>query len=287
MHNLMKNLFDFLRSFTQFMRIFLVFLIIMMLFYWVQNIIGATWNWLNFAKPILNGFLTIGALFSNESLQLVNAVIEYKYFAAILLMVVLFFSCNLLEILWDNLENVYSDSRRSFKQKKEKEFNATLQKANDQEQELIKKYDVYISTSIKKRFSYSECKIDLDEQNKIMNKFLMEKTGVIPEKFQEGFLYSFSSFSRIDETLNYLFKVIKSEAPLDYIVCIQAKTRNTESNKNNLEELISLKFVNKIVMMAETSWRYEYNKIKRYSTSQLGVFQKGDKTFEIHQFLEK
>ena len=56
MHNLMKNLFDFLRSFTQFMRIFLVFLIIMMLFYWVQNIIGATWNWLNFAKPILNGF---------------------------------------------------------------------------------------------------------------------------------------------------------------------------------------------------------------------------------------
>ena len=37
-------------------------------------------------------------------------------------------------------------------------------------------------------------------------------------------------------------------------------------------------------MAADTSYRYRYNETHRYQTSQIGVFQYGDKTLEVHEF---
>ena len=39
-----------------------------------------------------------------------------------------------------------------------------------------------------------------------------------------------------------------------------------------------------ITMAADTSYRYRYNETHRYQTSQIGVFQYGDKTLEVHEF---
>ena len=48
-----------------------------------------------------------------------------------------------------------------------------------------------------------------------------------------------------------------------------------------------LKNINKITTLADTAYRYNFNDICRYETSQLGVFQKENGTFEVHQFIVK
>ena len=128
--------------------------------------------------------------------------------------------------------------------------------------------------------------MNLDEQNKIMNKFLISKTAVNPTKYQDGFLYSFNDFNHIDDILEHFFKLIKSDAPLDYRICVQIISKNAAKEMEQLKELISLDFVNKITTLSDTVWRYKFNSSHRYSTSQLGIFQQGDGSFEVHQFEE-
>ena len=117
-----------------------------------------------------------------------------------------------------------------------------------------------------------------------MIKFLIEKTGLVPEKFEDGFLFSFNDFNNIDNTLDIFSKLIKSEATLDYVICVQMIDKNYIKQKEQLKHLINLRFVNKISTLADTIWRYSYNTVQKYKTSQLGVFQKGEDTYEAHEF---
>ena len=126
---------------------------------------------------------------------------------------------------------------------------------------------------------------DIDKHNIMMNKFLMEKLNVSPKKYMEGFLYSFSDFEHIDDVLEYFFKVINSDAPLKYYVCVQLLDNSEKEQKELFEKIINLKIENKIVMSANTAYRYDFNQSQKYEKTQIGVFQSGDKTFEVHQFI--
>ena len=129
---------------------------------------------------------------------------------------------------------------------------------------------------------------DMNEQNQIMNKFLIEKTGISPQKCEEGgFIYTFESFEHIDEVLDVFSKLPESKAPIDYIICVQVLGADFRQEVLQLKELISLKMLNKITTLSDTAYRYSFNKNQKYSLSQLGVFQKPNGTFEVHQFVRK
>ena len=49
--------------------------------------------------------------------------------------------------------------------------------------------------------------------------------------------------------------------------------------------LIELKTLNKITTMADTVYRYKYNSVCRYETTQVGLYQKEDINFEVYEFI--
>lgn len=286
MHKFILEIFSFLKNLFQFIRILMLFSILMLLLFWIQNLINGHWAWLDFIKPFLSFFVWLGSLVSDNSISLFNATFEYKYFWALAFIILLYYIFNLFIIGTETVQEAYGDGCRLVKKIEEEAMNKSMQLQNKMEQEQIKNYQIFVSTSIKKKFSHRELGVDLEEQNRIMNKFLIEKTGVVPDKQGNGFVYSFSDFAHIDDILQYFFRLINSDAPLDYVICVQIFSDKTMTEKGQLKKLIELNFVNKITTLSDTVWRYKFNKTHRYSTSQLGVFQKDGITFEVHQFDE-
>ena len=286
MNKYILKLFGFLKSFVQFIKIIIVLCALLLLFYWVQNLIGTDWGWLNFSKPLSKIVLSACASISDEALDVFGVMFEYKYLWALVIYAVLFFGCDFLTLLLEKAEDLYDDSRRIVKKINENNFNTKLENNQVIEQKYIQKYNVYIKTSIKKKFDHKELHFDIDEQNRIMNKFLIEKTGISPVRYKEGFLYSFKYFEDIDKTIELLFKLINSTAPLDYTICIQIIDNKTMQWEQKLEKLISLNKLNKILIMSDTAYRYKFNKFHRYGTSQQGVYKGGTNTYEVHEFIE-
>lgn len=286
MHKFVLKTFNFLKNCAQFVQIAMLFSILMLLLYWIQNITNAQWGWLNFCVPFLNAFVEMGEMVSKESVNLLGAVFEYKYFIAVLFYVLIYFVAHLCICALTFLEDVYGDGRRVYKKMVENNFNTAIDTQMTAEEKRLKRYQIYVSAELKKKFSHRELGINLEEQLKIMNKFLIEKTGVSPETYEEGFLYSFENFEKIDQVLEIFFKLIKSNAPLDYVICVQVLGEDINRETNQLNRLIGLKFTNKISTLADTVWRYRYNKFHRYGTTQLGLFQADKDTVEAHEFHE-
>ena len=188
---------------------------------------------------------------------------------------------NLLIIVTNLIEDAYNTSYLVCKKAEEALLNKTLKANVEREEKRINKYSVAISTTLKPKFSHKELNINIQEQNKLMNKFIIEKTGVQPAVFESGFLYQFNRFDEIDNVLEVLFKVIHSNAPLDYAICIQAG-----DDMEQLKKLISLKHYGMISMAADTAYRYKFNETHRYGTTQVGLFQYGERTLEVHEFKE-
>lgn len=285
MHKWVLKNFDLIKKLLQFIKIVTIFCILMLMFYWVEDIINTKWSWLNFIRPILDFFVLVGEKFSKGSIDVFGAIFEYKYFIATVLFIIINFSMDIAIKVLEKLQDFYESGRTMVKKMEENALNKSLAQDNIKEQAQIKNYQVYVKTFIKKKFDYKGSNVNIDEQNKIMIKFLMEKTGLVPEKFEEGFLFTFNNFNRIDDTLDVFFKLIKSEAPLDYLICVQILDKNYIKQREQLKYLIGFKFLNKISMLSDTVWRYSYNPIQKYKTSQLGVFQKGETTYEAHEFI--
>ena len=281
MHEIIMSFFKFLKSFFQFMKIVFVFCIIMLLFYWVQNLTGSDWKWLGFITPFLKGLLEIANKIYSVSFNIFGAVFEFKYLSALIILTAFFYQMNLLIIVTNLIEDAYNTSYLVCKKAEEALLNKTLKANVEREEKRINKYSVAISTTLKPKFSHKELNINIQEQNKLMNKFIIEKTGVQPAVFESGFLYQFNRFDEIDNVLEVLFKVIHSNAPLDYAICIQAG-----DDMEQLKKLISLKHYGMISMAADTAYRYKFNETHRYGTTQVGLFQYGERTLEVHEFKE-
>ena len=140
---------------------------------------------------------------------------------------------------------------------------------------------VLINTKLQKKFTNSKEKFNITEQNNIMNRFIFKKTKITYENYNDGFLYCFDNFNKIDDVLDILYKIKNSPSPLDYAICIQAG-----SDKTQLKKLADLQYFGKIVFYADTLLRYKCNNSHRYGTQTVGVFQQDDKSVEIHEFHE-
>ena len=281
------NLFDFLRSCLQLVKIVIVFSMMMLLLYWIQNLTKIFWSWFKPMAGFYDFLLDVANSISSESIMFFNANFEFKYPIALLLLCVLFFVTRVAITVVHKLEELYGDSVRFVKKIEENNFNRKLVTQNVREQKKIQCYQIYIETVVKPKFAHREYNVNLEEQNKILIKHLLEKTGQCSQKYENGFLFTFNSFEQIDLMLDIFTKLFESKAPIDYIICVQIIGVNSRKENLQLKTLIGLKNLNKITTMADTAYRYSFNELSNYEVSQMGVFQKEGGTYEVHQFVPK
>lgn len=287
MHKVMLKFFEFLKNSSQFIKIIAVFLMLMLLLYWTQNLANYSWTWLNFIAPLFDFLLDIGDNIWSGSINLFAAVFEFKYLIVFIMLGALYALGNLAEITSQGAEDAYGEGRRLVRKMEENRYNKSLENQQTLEQTKIKRYQIYVGTSIKPKFAHKEYNVNLEEQNQLMNKFIIGKTGICPQKYENGFLYTFESFAKIDSILDVFEKLPKSKAPIDYLICVQILGNDAKKEMEQLKNLIDLKFLNKIVSFSDTVYRYTFNRDQGYETSQLGLFQRENDTCEIHQFIKK
>ncbi|MCQ2743995.1 MAG: hypothetical protein MJ230_04270 [bacterium] len=280
------NIFDFFRSCIHFFKIVVLFFITLHFLYWTEHLIDANWTWMNFARPVLNLYVEFGACITEESITILGTTFEYKYILATGFYLITYFVINILNYVINELEYYIEKVVLFFKKFKEKSFNKTLTNEQIKEELSIKQYKIFVKTSIKKKFRTEDFNYNLEEQNQIMNEFLIKKTGILPKNFEGGFLYSFNDFSQIDSVLRMFFRLIKSKAPLDYIINVQIDNDNNNGYVNKIKLLSDLEIQNKIIMLTETAYRYRFNDSKKYKTVQLGLYQKISQNIEVCEFIE-
>ena len=279
MHNLILKGFGALKSFWHFLKIVCVFCVILLLLFWIQNLTHSNWSWMTFFAPFLTGLLDIANSIYSLSFNLWGAEFELKYISALIILVALYFCMNLLIMLTSLLEAGYKSTHFICKKTQEIAFNKKMQEKITKEEERITNYVVTIHTKIKPKFSHKELNVDINKQNEIMLEFIKEKLSKDTIAFEGGYMYSFNDFNNVDKVLEILFKLVKGTAPIEQAICIQVG-----DNLQQLQKLINLQYYGKIIMAADTSYRYRFNKTHRYKTSQVGLFQNDDKTIEVHEF---
>ena len=287
MHKFILNLFGFLKSSTQFLKIIVIFLIAMLTLYWMQDLTNKSWAWFGFISPLFDTLLDIGKGVSSKSINLFAAVFEFKYLVVFIFMGVLYFLVHALYLGLNVLEDLYDSGRRMYKNIEEKSLNMQLAIEQSNQQKKLKYFQIYVQAYVKPNMAHRAFNVDLEEQNKILVKHLLDKTGVCPNKYENGFLFNFSSFDKVDEVLDVFSKLYKSKTPLDFQICLQITGQDANAEEEELKTLIGLKMLNQIICFANTAYRYGFNVDQRYTTSQVGYFQKGNDSFEIHEFISK
>lgn len=286
MHKIMLKFFGFLKSLAQFLKIVTIFCSLCLILYWIEDLAGFNWSWLGFISPLLNTFLEFGKMISDRSYNFFGAIFEYKYAIALILFFTLYYVINILQIGLDYLEDLYGDGRRLFRKIQEDIYNKNLEIKNNKEQAQIKNYQIFVAAYAKQKASHLTPDINLEEEIKNMNKYLIQKTGISPIKYGEGFLYTFNDFSHIDNVLPSFFNLIHSKAPLDYIICVQILPKELKGEFENMKKLINLNLSNQITTLSDTVWRYKHNETHKYRTIQLGLYKKNNDTFEVYEFDE-
>ena len=281
------NFFNLLRGCVELVKIVVVFSILMFILYWIQNLTGKTWHWFEPMNFFFDFLVLIGKKVSTGSMMLFDAVFEYKFFIALLILIVLYTLSHVAYVIINILEDCFNSCMRGVRKFKENSFNKSLEVQNNIEQKKIKRYQIYIETFVKPKFAHREFNVDLKEQNKILLEHLRSKVNVMPEIFESGFLFTFDNFNQIDFVLDVFSKLFESKAPVDYLVCVQITGVDLKKEISQLKTLIKLKSLNKITTMADTAYRYDFNELQTYITSQLGVFQKDNASFELFQFIRK
>lgn len=286
MHSFVLKIFEFIKSFLHFLKILTLFNIMMLLLYWIQNLTNVSWNWMNFIKPFLSGLVNIGGSITTGSVNLFAAVFEYKYFIALLILLIFYWCCNYLICVTDKIQEKYCDIRNGLHKIQQDKFNNTMATLQRNEQKKIQEYYIYITTALKKKFSHTELNYNIDEQNTKMIKFIEEKTGAMMKPYKDGFLFKYDNFSKIDNVLAVLFKIIKSNQPLDCCINVSLPKEDRDTLFKNIDELNELKILNKISMLPDVVYRYKFNSSHRFGTSQFGIFQKDNHIVEVSVFEE-
>ena len=282
MHKFIMWVFESLKNTEKFLRIVCVFFIMMLSLYWTMNLMGASWTWMQFISPPLDGILDFVNSIYSFSFDFWGKTMEIKYFNALVLILIVIGGLKAVGILIEKLQEIYEDSYIKCKKTNEKIFNSTLDWVVEKDEKKRMQYILYIQTRTARKFVRKAFAIDMNEQNDLMNKFLSERFKTQPVSGWDGYLYYFDDFEKVDKILDIVFRQIHSPAPLEYFVCIQI---GNEVKK--LKTLVDLQEWHKIIISADTLNRYKYNEIHNYKTSNVGIFQKEGGTLEVHEIIER
>ena len=274
------TIFNFLRDSIHFLKIVIVFTLLLLLLYWVQNLIDSFWDWFKPINGIFEYLVNFSEQISSKSMTLINTEIEYKYCIAIFILLIFYAIAHLLYIGVDTIEDINSNIKSHIKKSQENKFNKNLYNEISKQEKKIKRYQIYIQARPKQCYEM----INLNEQNQKLIKYLEEKTNIAPTVFDNGYLFEFDAFDMADSNLDIFSELISLESPLDYIVCVQV-IDDIKKTDEQLRVLINLKIYNKIIMMSDTAYRYNFNNYKNYKPTSLGIYQNIDKTFEVHEFI--
>ncbi len=280
MENNKFTIFNFLRDSIHFLKIVIVFTLLLLLLYWVQNLIDSFWDWFKPINGIFEYLVNFSEQISSKSMTLINTEIEYKYCIAIFILLIFYAIAHLLYIGVDTIEDINSNIKSHIKKSQENKFNKNLYNEISKQEKKIKRYQIYIQARPKQCYEM----INLEEQNQKLIKYLEEKTNIAPTVFDNGYLFEFDVFNMADSNLDIFSELISLESPLDYIVCVQV-IDDIKKTDEQLRVLINLKIYNKIIMMSDTAYRYNFNNYKNYKPTSLGIYQNIDKTFEVHEFI--
>ena len=281
MHKFVKWIFRNIVEFLLFIKIVWLFCIMFFTLYWINHLANFKWQWLNFIEPFFDFLVGIAEKISSASWNFFGAIFEMKFFLVLIFFILLAFISSILVNCVKEIERLYEKTRQIYKKNEENLFNQKLMANITHEEKKISFYSVYIKTKLKKKFLHKELNINIEEQNKKMCEIIEPAFAQKAEIFNNGFLYNFGDFNNIDYVLDVLIKLIKSSLPLDFAISIQIN-----NNKEQLTKLSELDLFGKIIMAADTSYRYRFNKSHRYQMSLVGLFQNGENTLEIHEFKE-
>lgn len=281
----MQGFFNFLRNFVYFFKIIVLIIIMLLVLYWIQNLLSDNWGWLSFIAPVLDVFINWGEKISSGAFNIFGAVFEFKYMIATIILTIIYHAINALILAINELESLFDEGKRTVKRIQESSMNKKSQDKETIEQLSIKRFQIYVRT-FPKVTHLGENHINMEEQNHIMNKFLIGKTSISPEKFEDGFLYTFENFSKIDSILDIFFKLPASKAPINYVIAVRL-LKPEEDNTQMFKKLIELKLLNKISFLADVAYRYKFNPYRGYETSGVGVYRTENTDFEVHEFVKK
>ena len=281
MNRLIRLIFKCAKDIVQFISIVCSFLTTIISLNWIETIIKAHWGWLNFIRPVTDTIID----FSNKILPLsfnaFGSTFDIKYITSIILLLLVIYLCRkVLDMLID-LEVDYHNVHIKVKKHNEDNFNKKLIKKFNDREKKVRNYMILINTQWDKNY-YKRENDSMGEQNNLMNDFIFEETGVKHSVFNNGFLYKFDRFEKIDDVLDVMFRLINSKAPLEYSISIQ-----TGDDLQLIKKLSDLKEFNKVIMTAETLYRYNLLKTRRYKTQNVGIFQYESLTLEVHEFKEE
>ena len=288
MHKFILKCFEFFRSTLQFITVICMFIILLILLYWIQNLIGTTWFWFSFITPFLDGILNLAEQISSYSVSFFGAAFEMKYVVAIALVIIVIIITNVISNASHEVQRIYHNSHLIFKKISENSFNNKLQQNVEKQEKKLLKYSVTLKGKLKKKFAIDEFNANAEGINTQINQFIIKQLGLRPSdsSFKKDDVcyiseYRFDNFNNIDNVLEILFKILKTQNYLEYAVCVQI-----DNNQTKLNKLLSLNHFNKITMAADTAYRYTYVKNPKYTTTMVGVFQNGDDTLEVHEFMQ-
>ena len=281
----LPKIFNFFRNSFQFLQIVLMFFLLLLVLYWTENISEIDIIWLDRFQSYLNFFVYLGSLISDGVTKFSGTVFEHKYICSFFVVIIFYFSMTLLSKAIDYIENLCNKCINYLREEEEKFLNLQLNRQQVSEQNKIKKYVIFFSIKEKTNKTHSIEKLDINEHYKKINKFLIEKTGTSPESFENGFLYHFANFEEIDNILDIYFNLLNLSPLVDYQICVQA-CYDKESDEKSLKHLISFELYNKITLLSETAYRYNFNKKHKYKLCQMGIYQRDNGSIEALCFEE-
>ncbi len=268
-----------LKNILNFFSLFCTLLIMLITLQWIEAINQANFFVLDIFRPFTDSILNFADSICSYSLTAFNNTIDLKYLI-ILILLIFFLILSKIFLNWlTDIDELRENINIKQKRMAEKAFNRSLVKNIVKNEKQVIKYMVLIKTKAKKNFGTDNPNVDMAWQNRLMNDFIYEKTNIKYEVFNGGFLYYFDNFDDINTTLQILFKVLKSTAPIEYAICVQAGL-----DLNQLKKLSEFEEYGKIIISADTLFKYKYNKLQIYETEIVGIFQKEEGTLEVHRF---
>ncbi len=283
-HKMMMGIFNGLINAERSLRVVCVFFMMMLSLYWIQNLIGAKWDWMAFIAPSLDWILEESNNIFPFSFDFWGKAFEAKYFCAAIIIFVIILILKIISLILEFARDFYEEMFVKYRKAKEDLFNEGLKTLVVLKERRTKNYSLYIQTGLSKKYLQKSMIIDTHEQNNLMNNFITERTRVTPIEYKQGFLFKFNNFDKIDSVIDILYRIINSPAPLRYLICIQAG-----DNEEQLNRLIALQEWGRILIAADTLYRYMCNENRRYKSKPVGIFQKDKSvnTLELHEIVDE